>query len=163
VAPPDEPTSTTSSTTSSKHHQNSHYPELPEAFDDSATRALCIAAHLNEDFRAEVLRQTLPEGLTATGPSPGIDLVAIWRHAVEADKRWTWVVSRLGGVRMALLIPFVAVVAGISASVGTKNPGWAAFGLLAAILTATGALWYGRTILLDTVQTSMKRVRDLLW
>lgn len=150
------------STRSSKVHQNGHYPPLPAAHEESATIALCIAAHLNEDFRAEILRQMLPKGLTATGPSPGIDLVAVWRHAVEADERWKRVANRLDDVRTALMIPVVAAVAGIGAGVGTKNLGWAVFGVLAAILTATATLLYGRRILLGTVRTSMDKVRDLL-
>lgn len=139
------------------------YPRLPAEGDDSVTRALCIAVHLNEDLRAEILRETLPVGLAAAAPSPGIDLVAVWRHAVEADERWTRAAGRLDGVRAALVSAFLVAVAGIALGIGAGTFGWAALGVLAAIVVTAGALAYGRSVLLDVVRASVEKSRALLW
>ncbi|GLX21216.1 hypothetical protein [Streptomyces lavendulae] len=80
---------------------------LPGSFlyaDDSSTRLLCAAAHLEEDFALETAVELTEDRLEALGPSLGLGLVAVARHARAAVRRTT--------VRDALLSGLLVVLAG---------------------------------------------------
>lgn len=54
---------------------------------DGATRYLCAAAHLDEEFCDEAIAEFLVEPVRAIPPSPGVDSAAVLREAVAAQTR----------------------------------------------------------------------------
>ncbi|MFE1557143.1 hypothetical protein ACFW6V_19435 [Streptomyces sp. NPDC058734] len=80
---------------------------LPGSFlyaDDSSTRLLSAAAHLEEEFALETAVELTEDRLEALGPSLGLGLVAVARHARAAVRRTT--------VRDACLTGLLALFAG---------------------------------------------------
>lgn len=84
------------------------------ASDSDATRYLCAAAYLDEDFSRLVLDEVLHQPHRAVAPSYGIDLGPIIRHCLEARRRAfvrdVWVTATLvgmvalGGISAALTV-----------------------------------------------------------
>lgn len=62
-------------------------PVLAQYRDDAVTRLLCAGAHLDEGFAREVDVELTEDRLRATGPSLGIDPVALARHARASVRR----------------------------------------------------------------------------
>ncbi|MEV2220019.1 hypothetical protein AB0E01_09095 [Nocardia vinacea] len=54
---------------------------------DEATRYLCAAVHLDSVLATEVVEKVLEEPLRSVARSPGVDLVAVAKHAVAARTR----------------------------------------------------------------------------
>jgi hypothetical protein len=70
---------------------------------DGATRYLCAAAHLDEEFCDEAIAEFLIEPVRAIPPSPGVDSAAVLREAVAAQTRRR--------IRDALLLALLVVFA----------------------------------------------------
>ncbi|MBP2476061.1 hypothetical protein JOF53_004933 [Crossiella equi] len=61
----------------------------PWRVEDETTRYLCSAAHLDQEFADNAIRETLVEPTRAVPPTPGVDLPAVLREAVAArTRRW---------------------------------------------------------------------------
>ncbi len=128
----------------------------PEAW---ATRTMCMAAHLNHEFRAQVCEDILPKGLKADCPSFGVDLLAVWRHASHARDLWQDAADSLDAIRLtsgsAALISVLSFCAAFFFS-----PWWILVFAVAASLTA-GSLLYGYKALHKTVTQTVASASDL--
>ncbi|WP_433733350.1 hypothetical protein ACQP0C_14025 [Nocardia sp. CA-129566] len=69
---------------------------------DEATRYLCAAVQLDSALATEVVEKVLEEPLRSVARSPGVDLVAVAKHAVAARTRH--LVRDLGLVAVLLLV-----------------------------------------------------------
>ncbi|WP_327382658.1 MULTISPECIES: hypothetical protein [unclassified Streptomyces] len=95
-------------------------PVLAQYRDDAVTRLLCAGAHLDEGFAHEVDVELTEDRLRATGPSLGIDLVALARHARASVRRIDRRDRRLAllcavGVWAAVPAGFYGLVEGLGA------------------------------------------------
>ncbi|MGO1050419.1 hypothetical protein [Crossiella sp. CA198] len=64
-----------------------HADRAPWRRADETTRYLCSAAHLDQEFADQAIRETLVEPLRAVPPTPGVNLGAVLREAVAARMR----------------------------------------------------------------------------
>ncbi|GAA2215478.1 hypothetical protein GCM10009850_109460 [Nonomuraea monospora] len=65
-----------------EHHTTSAPIQRPT----NTTRYLCAAGYLDDSFAHEVIRETLGHPYRATAPSYGVDLPAVARHALAAER-----------------------------------------------------------------------------
>ncbi|MGW0516597.1 hypothetical protein [Crossiella sp. NPDC003009] len=64
-----------------------HAARAPWRQEDETTRYLCAAAHLDQEFADQAIRETLVEPLRAAPPMPGVNVGAVLREAVAARTR----------------------------------------------------------------------------
>jgi hypothetical protein len=102
---------------------------------DDTNRYLCAAAHLDEKFADDAIREFLVEPTRPVPPSPGIDATAVLGEAIAARARRKW--------RDALLV-VLAIVAVIFAT-GPLLIGWLILGLALAVPLLAGQLRSGVT------------------
>ncbi|MCX5375198.1 hypothetical protein [Streptomyces sp. NBC_00091] len=130
-------------------------PGLVTYGDDATNRLLSAAAHLDEDFARETAVELIEDRLEALGPSLGVDLVAVARHARAAASR--------ADLKDALLTGLLAAVAGgiflrVYGSVGHRPEllVWSRFaivgGLLAAWVLVLAAEHRARTLALRVIR-----------
>lgn len=79
-------------------------PPDPEERRRGATRYLCAAAYLDEDFRRKVLQCVLQADRRAVAPSYSIDVVPVLRHAVAARRQ---ALTRDAWMTVALVVALV--------------------------------------------------------
>ena len=103
-------------------------PRLPGMSSDSVTRSLCHAVHLDPFLRDYVLHTVVEPHLRAVCPAYGVDLVAVARHAMKAQRRWTV----HGYVLLAIRLALVSAVALAVLADWTAALAIACAGLLAA-------------------------------
>ncbi|WP_043623418.1 FHA domain-containing protein [Nonomuraea candida] len=68
-----------------EHHTTSAPIQRPT----NTTRYLCAAAHISEPFARAVIDETLGHPFRACAPSYGVDLPAVLKHALAAERRRT--------------------------------------------------------------------------
>ncbi|WP_051763026.1 hypothetical protein [Streptomyces virginiae] len=112
-------------------------PVLAQYRDDAVTRLLCAGAHLDEHFARQVDVDLTEDRLRATGPSLGIDLVALARHARASVRRTDLRDRRLAGlcavgVWVAVPAALYGLVAGLPAL---------ALGAAAALVLTYATAW----------------------
>ena len=110
-----------------------HAPRLPGSPSDAVTRCLCHAVHLKEDLRDYVLNTVVDPHMRAICPSYGVDLVAVVRHAVLAQRRQN---ARQTAFIIIRAIVLLAIVLGIV----LRSPAIVVGLLLPALLAAWGIL-----------------------
>ncbi len=91
-------------------------PSLPKMRKDAVTRRLCASVHLDADFAQDADRRLTGDGLNAMGPTLGVNLVALARHARVAVRRRAALDRRLAwlfvGGSAALCIGLGALIEG---------------------------------------------------
>ena len=100
------------------------YPRLRPYAHDDATRCLCHAVHTDPFLREYVVHTVVEPHLRAVCPAFGVDLLAVARHAVQAQHRWkthqyVFVAIRLillADLAMAILTGWLTVAAGVLAA-----------------------------------------------
>ncbi|MFB6889082.1 zinc finger Ran-binding domain-containing protein [Kitasatospora sp. NPDC056327] len=85
-----------------------HPPGSPLATD--ATRYLCTAVQLDGELAGKLIESVLEEPHRAVASSPGVDLVCVLRHALDARTRQTVVKAVLALISIALLASLGAPV-----------------------------------------------------
>jgi CHAT domain len=85
-------------------------PRLERYSQADATRCLCHAVHIDQDLRDYVLHTVVQPHLRAVCPAYGVDLVAVARHAVQAQRRWNIHGYALIVIRLILLLAVVVAV-----------------------------------------------------
>jgi hypothetical protein len=101
-----------------------------------ADRYLCSSVHLSDGFARHVLAALAAPSLDALGPSPGVDLVALARHATFAVRRYRLLHGQLaavlvGAVVLASAAPFAVPEATVPWLCLTAVGAWgAAFAIL---------------------------------
>ncbi|MGW2747898.1 hypothetical protein [Streptomyces sp. NPDC001450] len=118
-----------------------------------------MAAHLNREFRTQVCEGILPEGLKADGPSFGVDLLAVWRHASHARDLWQDAADSLDVIRLTSASTALISVFGICAAF-LLSPWWILVFTVAASLTA-GSVLHGRKSLHKVVTQTVASASDL--
>ncbi|MET9534802.1 hypothetical protein ABZY02_30290 [Streptomyces sp. NPDC006649] len=110
---------------------------LPKYRTDAVTRRLCASAHLDEGFARQVHEEFTADGMTATGLTLGVNLVALVRHATAAvgrsdvrDRRLSWLFGALVAAVIMLLYGIVDGLSGLAAAGGC------------AILAVLGTAWW---------------------
>jgi hypothetical protein len=76
---------------------------LPRLPDDLTTRHLCATTHLDEQFAGSVARQLVDSRHRAIHPCPGVDLLAVTRHAAAARTAARWRRFLLAMIRLVAL------------------------------------------------------------
>lgn len=126
---------------------------------DAATRHLCAAAYIDDDFRKDCLRWVYYQPRRMVAPSYGFDLIPVLRHCLRARNamilRDVAIVAALvlaGLIRpMLLLVAFLLMASAygvrglrfLSNEVRTILAGW----VLVAIIVAAGLFWnYGSVL-----------------
>jgi len=89
------------------HSPNGQGPVEPKTRDD-VTRYLCAAAHLDDDYTDDAIREFLTERTRQIPPSPGVDAAAVLTEAVAARAR-----RKLRDWALILLMTVFALVAPI--------------------------------------------------
>lgn len=94
-------------------------PHGPERYSD-ATRYLCTAARVDQNFRERVMDELLDEDLRAVAPSVGFDLGPVLAHCMAAhqQRRLRDIGLLLTGVTAALLAPLWTLLAGLAMAFG---------------------------------------------
>ncbi|MGH3696275.1 MAG: hypothetical protein ACRDRX_20155 [Pseudonocardiaceae bacterium] len=111
------------------HHSQRPVDTAPDL--DEATRYLCAAAHLDEEFCDKAIAEYLVEPVRAIPPAPGVDSVAVLREAVAAQTR-----RRIRDGLLLALLALLVIVAKTSVIY------WAAVVTVAIALQSIGG---GRT------------------
>ncbi|GAA4941204.1 hypothetical protein HD597_009264 [Nonomuraea thailandensis] len=92
-----------------EHHTTSAPLQRPT----NTTRYLCAAGYLEAEFAREVIRETLGHPYRATAPSYGVDLPAVAKHALAAERHRTVRDVLLLLIAAATLAALAAAVAGV--------------------------------------------------
>jgi hypothetical protein len=133
---------------------------------DDTTRYLCAAAHLDDDFADEAIREFLVEPTRAVPPTPGVHAGAVLAEAVAARARrkirdgfllvllvlalflfsgaalLTWLVVAVG-------VAFSGAVANVKADGGTPGPD-----LMRRLIPMLGVLAIGGVVAYVIIETS---------
>jgi hypothetical protein len=84
---------------------------LPQPPDDLITRHLCATAHLDEEFADYVAGQLIDSQQRAVHPCPGVDLLAVARHAAAARTAARGRRFLVALIRIAALTTLIVLVA----------------------------------------------------
>ncbi len=123
---------------------------LPLPPDDLATRHLCATTHLNEEFADSVAGQLFDSRHRAIHPCPGVNLLAVTRHAVAARaaaRRRGRLFAMIRLVALVLLVVLVARGRWLAESVGLSTSPY----LIYLIFSAYFLLFAGTTAAIVSV------------
>ncbi|MFS8197411.1 hypothetical protein ACLVWQ_01865 [Streptomyces sp. CWNU-52B] len=90
-------------------------PSLPKMRKDAVTRRLCASVHLDDGFAHDADHRLTADGLTAMGPTLGVNLVALARHARVAVRHRA-ALDR--GLARLFVAGWAALLLGLGALVG---------------------------------------------
>ncbi|WP_126644005.1 hypothetical protein [Embleya hyalina] len=87
----------------------SHAANAPGTTTDEATRYLCAAVHLDSRLAEKLVEDVLEEPLRAVVRSPGVDLVAVMKHAIAARARHLTRDAALAALLILAVVSFLTI------------------------------------------------------
>lgn len=127
---------------------NAPMPVLPQYTADLITRQMCATVHIDSEFAREVLDEYATDRIKSVGLPFGVNLVALVRHALHAERR------RARRDRQLLLLEGLLVLAVVLAgtALASRHPDPAV-----ALLVAGAAVFPAATVVIYLCEWDVRR------